>query len=48
MFNKAVSLSNTVSLNMSEENPLMVEYKIEDFGSLRFYLAPKISDEESA
>lgn len=48
MFNKAVSLSNQVSLNMSEENPLMVEYKIEELGSLRFYLAPKISDDESA
>jgi len=47
MFNKAVSLSNFVSLNMSEENPLMVEYKIDDLGTLRFYLAPKISDEEN-
>ncbi|KAL4426763.1 hypothetical protein ABPG74_006541 [Tetrahymena malaccensis] len=47
MFNKAVSLSGSVSLNMSEENPLMVEYKIDELGSLRFYLAPKISDEES-
>jgi len=32
---------------MSEENPLMVEYKIDDLGTLRFYLAPKISDEEN-
>jgi len=25
----------------------MVEYKIDDLGTLRFYLAPKISDEEN-
>jgi hypothetical protein len=32
---------------MSEENPLMVEYKIGRLGTLRFYLAPKINDEEN-
>lgn len=26
IFNKAVSLSNQVSLNMSDENPLMVQF----------------------
>jgi hypothetical protein len=30
---------------MSEDNPLMVEFAIDNLGSLRFYLAPKISDE---
>ena len=32
---------------MSDENPLMVEYKIGRLGTLRFYLAPKINDEEN-
>lgn len=45
MFNKAVNLSDSVTLNLSEESPLMVEYKIDNLGNLRFYLAPKISDE---
>ena len=36
-----------VGLNMSSEVPLMVEYKIENLGHIRFYLAPKI-DEEAA
>lgn len=36
-----------VSIHLSTDVPLMVEYKIEKLGSLRFYLAPKI-DEEAA
>jgi proliferating cell nuclear antigen len=30
---------------MSQEVPLVVEFKIPDLGYLRFYLAPKIEDE---
>jgi proliferating cell nuclear antigen len=45
-FNKAASLSPSVTLSMSTDSPLVVEYKIENLGSLRFYLAPKINDEE--
>ena len=33
---------------MSAETPLVVEYKIEKLGGLKFYLAPKITDEETA
>lgn len=33
---------------MSPEVPLVVEYKIEDIGHVRYYLAPKIEDEEAA
>ena len=47
LFNKAGNLSPTVSLMLSGDSPLVVEYKIEKMGSLRYYLAPKISDEES-
>jgi len=44
-FTKATALSDTVSLSMSKEVPLVVEYRIEDTGYLRYYLAPKIEDE---
>lgn len=45
-FTKATSLSPTVTLKMSPEVPLVVEYKIEDMGHVRYYLAPKIEEEE--
>lgn len=46
LFNKAYSLSNEVKISMSESTPLCVEYAITDhMGALKFYLAPKISEE---
>jgi len=45
-FTKATGLSDKVTLRMGQEVPLEVEYKIGDFGSLRYYLAPKIDDDE--
>ena len=45
LFNKAAPLSNHVVLYLSNDTPLVVEYQIERLGSLKFYLAPKISDE---
>jgi proliferating cell nuclear antigen len=45
-FAKATPLSSTVSLKMSKDVPLVVEYKMEDLGHIRFYLAPKIEDDE--
>jgi len=45
-FTKATSLSNTVCLSLSKEVPLVVEYRIEDLGYIRYYLAPKIEDEQ--
>merc|ERR1712087_723236 len=45
-FTKATALSKTVTLRMGADVPLEVEYKIEEFGSLRYYLAPKIDDDE--
>ncbi|KAL2644292.1 hypothetical protein R1flu_011879 [Riccia fluitans] len=45
-FTKATTLSNTVILSMSKELPIVVEYKIAEIGHIRFYLAPKIEDED--
>jgi len=41
-FTKATPLSPTVKLTISETDPIVVEYKIDDIGYLRFFLAPKM------
>lgn len=47
LFSKASSLSSHVKLNMSNETPLMVEYNLHgNLGEIKFYLAPKISEDE--
>lgn len=48
LFTKATPLSDSVTLKMSPEVPLVVEYPIGDAGYIRYYLAPKINDEEEA
>jgi proliferating cell nuclear antigen len=45
MFNKASSLSNFTRLQLHNEQPLVVEFTIENLGALKYFLAPKISDE---
>jgi len=45
-FTKATPLSGQVTLKMSPDVPLVVEYKIETMGYIRYYLAPKIEEEE--
>jgi len=45
-FCKASGLSDSVKLCLSNEVPLLVEYEINNNSYLRFYLAPKIGDEE--
>eukprot|EP00736_Rhodelphis_marinus_P013334 Rmarinus@m.29306 len=45
-FTKASPLSSQVSISLAKGVPLMVEYKIEDMGYVRYYLAPKIEDED--
>lgn len=45
-FTKATSLSPRVTLKMTKGMPLVVEYPIEEIGYVRFFLAPKIEDEE--
>eukprot|EP00123_Amoebidium_parasiticum_P004132 comp15416_c0_seq1/m.12364 comp15416_c0_seq1/g.12364 ORF comp15416_c0_seq1/g.12364 comp15416_c0_seq1/m.12364 type:complete len:263 (-) comp15416_c0_seq1:426-1214(-) len=44
-FTKATTLSSSVTLNLSTDTPLMVEYRMDEMGYLRFFLAPKIEDE---
>lgn len=46
MFAKATPLANSVTIKMSPDVPLVVEYKIEELGHIRYYLAPKIEEEE--
>jgi proliferating cell nuclear antigen len=46
LFSKAAGLSGQVTLNMSNETPLMVEYKLQNQGGeLKYYLAPKITED---
>lgn len=45
-FCKASGLSESVKLCLSNEVPLLVEYPMPDQSYLRFYLAPKIGDDE--
>ncbi|KAF1911647.1 proliferating cell nuclear antigen, C-terminal domain-containing protein [Ampelomyces quisqualis] len=45
-FCKASGLSDSVKLCLSSEVPLLVEYGVQNNSYLRFYLAPKIGDEE--
>eukprot|EP00967_Tisochrysis_lutea_P046989 scaffold57175_cov35-Tisochrysis_lutea.AAC.3 len=45
-FTKATSLSDTVILSLSADVPLVVEYRINELGHIRYYLAPKIEDEQ--
>ena len=46
---KATPLSNRVILGISEGMPVSIEFKIgDDIGYLRYYLAPKVGDDEEA
>jgi proliferating cell nuclear antigen len=45
-FTKASSLSEQVTISLSSELPVVVEYKIAEMGYIRFYLAPKIEEDE--
>lgn len=45
MFNKAASISTFTRLCLHQEQPLVVEFKIDNLGVLKYFLAPKISDE---
>ncbi len=45
-FAKASSLSNFVKLSLSKQFPLMIEYSIEKMGFVKFYLAPKMEDDQ--
>ena len=44
-FTKVSGLSPYTELKMAEGQPLVVEYKIEDFGKMQYFLAPKIDSD---
>jgi proliferating cell nuclear antigen len=46
-FTKATSLAGQVILSMSKEVPILIEYPIADLGFVKFYLAPKIEDDDN-
>ncbi|EXB54149.1 Proliferating cell nuclear antigen large form [Morus notabilis] len=45
-FTKATPLANQVTISLSSDLPVVVEYKVAEMGHIRFYLAPKIEEEE--
>mmetsp|Transcript_12482 Transcript_12482/g.16655 ORF Transcript_12482/g.16655 Transcript_12482/m.16655 type:complete len:142 (+) Transcript_12482:589-1014(+) len=45
-FTKATGLGPTVVISMSPEVPIVVEYPIEEVGHIKYYLAPKIDENE--
>lgn len=45
-FVKATPLSDTITISMKADAPLVAEYSIGTMGHLRFYLAPKVEDNE--
>ncbi|GAU99214.1 hypothetical protein RvY_10246 [Ramazzottius varieornatus] len=45
-FTKAAPLSDTVKLCMSNNHPLCVEFPMPEVGYIRYYLAPKIDEEQ--
>jgi len=44
-FTKATPLSKEVTLRLTPEIPLLIEYTIDELGYIRYYLAPKIDEE---
>ena len=42
----STTLSDQVTISLSSELPVVVEYKIAEMGYIRFYLAPKIEEDE--
>lgn len=45
-FTRATPLAEKVKLAMAVDVPLLVEYPIEDYGYIRYYLAPKVDEPE--
>lgn len=48
LFTKATPLAPQVSLHLVKDSPLVVEYPIGDSGDLKFFLAPKIEEDDTA
>lgn len=45
LFTRATALGPTVTLSLSPDIPVVVEYPIDNLGHIRYYLAPKIDEE---
>lgn len=45
LFTKATPLGPTVTLSLSPDIPIVVEYPVDTMGYIRYYLAPKIDEE---
>lgn len=45
-FTKATPLSNRVTIGLIADIPMMVEYKVASVGYIRYYLAPKMNDDD--
>ena len=45
-FTKATTLGPTVVISMSPDVPVVIEYPIEQIGHIKYYLAPKIDENE--
>lgn len=45
LFTKATALGPTVTLCLSPDIPIVVEYPVDTMGHIRYYLAPKIDEE---
>lgn len=46
LFTKATNLGPSVIISMSPDVPIVIEYPISDMGHIKFFLAPKIDEEE--
>jgi proliferating cell nuclear antigen len=42
---QATALAPQVILSLSKDLPIVVEYRIQEMGYVRYYLAPKIEDD---
>lgn len=45
-FSKGSSLSACVKLSVSKDTPMCIEYNVGDVGTLKYYLAPKMNDDD--
>eukprot|EP01039_Chlorochromonas_danica_P010032 gene10032-11096_t len=45
LFTKATALGPTVTLSLSPDIPIVIEYPVDTMGHIRYYLAPKIDEE---
>ncbi|GLC45080.1 hypothetical protein PLESTB_001466200 [Pleodorina starrii] len=46
-FSKATPLAPQVKLSLTKDLPIVVEYQVGELGNVRFFLAPKIDDEDN-